>query len=51
MSVDPLIELHDVNTHFGELHGPQDVRLAVGTGEARADAGRSRPRGGRRTAR
>lgn len=33
MAVDPLIELHDVNKYFGELHVLQDVNLTVGKGE------------------
>ncbi|WP_329544746.1 MULTISPECIES: amino acid ABC transporter ATP-binding protein [unclassified Streptomyces] len=33
MAVDPLIELHDVNKHFGELHVLQDINLTVGKGE------------------
>ncbi|WP_105970058.1 amino acid ABC transporter ATP-binding protein [Streptomyces geranii] len=33
MAVDPLIELHDVNKHFGELHVLQDINLTVGRGE------------------
>src|ERR1044072_2747287 len=31
--VDPLIELRDVNKHFGELHVLQDINLTVGRGE------------------
>ncbi|WP_285368835.1 amino acid ABC transporter ATP-binding protein [Streptomyces albipurpureus] len=31
--VDPLIELRDVNKHFGQLHVLQDINLAVGRGE------------------
>ncbi|MER5470125.1 amino acid ABC transporter ATP-binding protein [Streptomyces sp. NPDC002685] len=33
MAVDPLIELHDVNKYFGELHVLQDINLTVGKGE------------------
>ncbi|MFH8437455.1 amino acid ABC transporter ATP-binding protein [Streptomyces sp. NPDC085942] len=33
MAVDPLIELRDVNKHFGELHVLQDIHLTVGRGE------------------
>ncbi|MFF0384681.1 amino acid ABC transporter ATP-binding protein [Streptomyces sp. NPDC004673] len=33
MAVDPLIELRDVNKHFGELHVLQDIDLTVGKGE------------------
>ncbi|NEA67450.1 amino acid ABC transporter ATP-binding protein [Streptomyces sp. SID12488] len=33
MAVDPLIELHEVNKHFGELHVLQDIDLTVGRGE------------------
>ncbi|WP_151480196.1 amino acid ABC transporter ATP-binding protein [Streptomyces albicerus] len=33
MAFDPLIELHDVNKHFGELHVLQDINLTVGKGE------------------
>ncbi|MCX4987598.1 MULTISPECIES: amino acid ABC transporter ATP-binding protein [unclassified Streptomyces] len=33
MAVDPLIELHDVNKHFGELHVLQDINLTVAKGE------------------
>ncbi|MGW8485885.1 amino acid ABC transporter ATP-binding protein [Streptomyces sp. NPDC055886] len=33
MAVDPLIELRDVNKHFGELHVLQDINLTVGRGE------------------
>src|SRR5215204_3984803 len=33
MAVDPLIELQDVNKHFGELHVLQDINLTVGRGE------------------
>jgi len=33
MAVDPLIELHDVNKHFGELHVLQDINLTVDRGE------------------
>jgi glutamate transport system ATP-binding protein len=33
MAVDPLIELRDVNKHFGELHVLQDINLTVGKGE------------------
>jgi glutamate transport system ATP-binding protein len=33
MAVDPLIELHEVNKHFGELHVLQDINLTVGRGE------------------
>ena len=33
MAVDPLIELHEVNKHFGELHVLQDINLTVGKGE------------------
>ncbi|WP_329114098.1 amino acid ABC transporter ATP-binding protein [Streptomyces sp. NBC_01353] len=31
--VDPLIELRDVNKHYGTLHVLQDIRLTVGRGE------------------
>ncbi|WP_309050840.1 amino acid ABC transporter ATP-binding protein [Streptomyces sp.] len=31
--VDPLIELRDVNKHFGTLHVLQDINLTVGRGE------------------
>ncbi len=31
--VDPLIELRDVNTYYGELHVLQDINLTVGKGE------------------
>ncbi|MET9761333.1 amino acid ABC transporter ATP-binding protein [Streptomyces sp. NPDC006372] len=33
MAVDPLIELREVNKHFGELHVLQDIDLTVGRGE------------------
>ncbi|KJY16724.1 glutamate ABC transporter ATP-binding protein, partial [Streptomyces sp. NRRL S-104] len=33
MAVDPLIELRDVNKHFGELHVLRDISLTVGRGE------------------
>ncbi|MGW2209994.1 amino acid ABC transporter ATP-binding protein [Streptomyces sp. NPDC001781] len=33
MAVDPLIELRDVNKHFGELHVLEDIDLTVGKGE------------------
>ncbi|MDO0910479.1 amino acid ABC transporter ATP-binding protein [Streptomyces sp. DT2A-34] len=33
MAVDPLIELRDVNKHFGDLHVLQDINLTVGKGE------------------
>lgn len=33
MAVDPLIELHDVNKHYGKLHVLQDINLTVGRGE------------------
>ncbi|CAM5711318.1 arginine ABC transporter ATP-binding protein [Streptomyces badius] len=33
MAVDPLIELRDVNKHFGELHVLQDINFTVGRGE------------------
>jgi glutamate transport system ATP-binding protein len=33
MAVDPLIELRNVNKHFGELHVLRDVDLTVGKGE------------------
>ncbi|MFF3379017.1 amino acid ABC transporter ATP-binding protein [Streptomyces sp. NPDC002680] len=33
MAVDPLIELQEVNKHFGELHVLQDINLIVGRGE------------------
>ncbi|MFD8260236.1 amino acid ABC transporter ATP-binding protein [Streptomyces griseoluteus] len=33
MAVDPLIELRDVNKHFGELHVLQDIDLTIGKGE------------------
>ncbi|MEU1319418.1 amino acid ABC transporter ATP-binding protein [Streptomyces tibetensis] len=33
MAVEPLIELRDVNKHFGELHVLQDINLTVGGGE------------------
>ncbi|MER6423550.1 amino acid ABC transporter ATP-binding protein [Streptomyces sp. NPDC001137] len=33
MAVDPLIELHDVNKYYGELHALQDIDLTVGKGE------------------
>ncbi|MFE6837057.1 amino acid ABC transporter ATP-binding protein [Streptomyces sp. NPDC057705] len=33
MSVDPLIELRDVNKHFGQLHVLRDINLTVGRGE------------------
>ncbi|MDF3145233.1 MULTISPECIES: amino acid ABC transporter ATP-binding protein [unclassified Streptomyces] len=33
MAVDPLIELRDVNKHFGDLHVLQDINLAVAKGE------------------
>ncbi|MFE0427499.1 amino acid ABC transporter ATP-binding protein, partial [Streptomyces sp. NPDC058953] len=31
--VDPLIELRDVNKHFGQLHVLRDINLTVGRGE------------------
>ncbi|MER7899365.1 amino acid ABC transporter ATP-binding protein [Streptomyces sp. NPDC096046] len=33
MAVEPLIELRDVNKHFGDLHVLQDINLIVGRGE------------------
>ncbi|MFF1450230.1 amino acid ABC transporter ATP-binding protein [Streptomyces sp. NPDC058274] len=33
MAVDPLIELHDVNKYYGELHVLQDINLTVAKGE------------------
>ncbi|MET9595064.1 amino acid ABC transporter ATP-binding protein [Streptomyces sp. NPDC006516] len=33
MAVDPLIELRDVNKHFGKLHVLQNINLTVGRGE------------------
>ncbi|KMO95855.1 amino acid ABC transporter ATP-binding protein [Streptomyces roseus] len=33
MAVDPLIELRDVNKHYGALHVLQDINLTVGRGE------------------
>ncbi|MCB5169516.1 amino acid ABC transporter ATP-binding protein [Streptomyces bambusae] len=33
MAVDPLIELRNVNKHFGQLHVLQDINLTVGRGE------------------
>ncbi|RST07559.1 amino acid ABC transporter ATP-binding protein, partial [Streptomyces sp. WAC05950] len=33
MAVDPLIELRDVNKHFGPLHVLRDISLTVGRGE------------------
>ncbi|MFE8990677.1 amino acid ABC transporter ATP-binding protein [Streptomyces collinus] len=33
MAVEPLIELRDVNKHFGELHVLRDINLTVGRGE------------------
>ena len=33
MAVDPLIELHDVNKYYRELHVLQDIDLTVGKGE------------------
>ncbi|MEU3853369.1 amino acid ABC transporter ATP-binding protein [Streptomyces sp. NPDC029554] len=33
MAVDPLIELRDVNKHFGDLHVLRDIDLTVGRGE------------------
>ncbi|MEV5354572.1 amino acid ABC transporter ATP-binding protein [Streptomyces sp. NPDC086081] len=33
MAVDPLIELRDVNKHFGDLHVLKDINLTVGRGE------------------
>src|SRR5689334_2424765 len=33
MAGDPLIELHDVNKHFGALHVLQDINLTVDRGE------------------
>ncbi|MFJ7627816.1 amino acid ABC transporter ATP-binding protein [Streptomyces sp. NPDC097595] len=33
MAVDPLIELRDVNKHYGKLHVLQDINLTVGRGE------------------
>ncbi|MFC8968455.1 hypothetical protein ACFWA4_34160 [Streptomyces sp. NPDC060011] len=51
MAVDPLIELHDVTTYFGEPHVPQDVDLTVGTGEATAVTGPPAPPKGGQPAR
>lgn len=51
MAVDPLIELHDVNTYFGEPHVPQDVDLTVGTGKATTVAGPPAPPKGGQPAR
>ncbi|MFF8960112.1 amino acid ABC transporter ATP-binding protein [Streptomyces sp. NPDC014894] len=31
--VDPLIELRDVNKHYGQLHVLQDINLSIGRGE------------------
>ncbi|WP_434599040.1 amino acid ABC transporter ATP-binding protein [Streptomyces sp. A5-4] len=33
MAVDPLIELRDVNKHYGKLHVLQDINLSVARGE------------------
>ncbi|PSJ24273.1 glutamate ABC transporter ATP-binding protein [Streptosporangium nondiastaticum] len=33
MAVDPLIEMRDVNKHYGELHVLKDINLTVGRGE------------------
>ncbi|MFI1360531.1 amino acid ABC transporter ATP-binding protein [Streptomyces sp. NPDC020898] len=33
MAVDPLIELHEVNKHFGDLHVLRDIDLTVAKGE------------------
>lgn len=33
MAVDPLIELRDVNKHYGDLHVLRDINLTVGKGE------------------
>ncbi|MEU2854662.1 amino acid ABC transporter ATP-binding protein [Streptomyces syringium] len=33
MAVDPLIELRDVNKHYGKLHVLRDINLTVGRGE------------------
>ncbi|MGW2088911.1 amino acid ABC transporter ATP-binding protein [Streptomyces sp. NPDC001880] len=33
MAVDPLIELRDVNKHYGQLHVLRDINLTVGRGE------------------
>ncbi|MFD4987665.1 amino acid ABC transporter ATP-binding protein [Streptomyces sp. NPDC058374] len=33
MAVDPLIELHDVNKYYGDLHVLKDINLTVGRGE------------------
>ncbi|MEV6955970.1 amino acid ABC transporter ATP-binding protein [Streptomyces sp. NPDC051183] len=33
MAVDPLIELRNVNKHYGQLHVLQDINLTVGRGE------------------
>ncbi|MGW0393619.1 amino acid ABC transporter ATP-binding protein, partial [Streptomyces sp. NPDC003042] len=33
MAVDPLIELRDVNKHYGKLHVLKDINLTVGRGE------------------
>lgn len=33
MAVDPLIELRDVNKHYGQLHVLRDIDLTVGRGE------------------
>ncbi|MER5464722.1 amino acid ABC transporter ATP-binding protein [Streptomyces sp. NPDC002668] len=33
MAVDPLIELRNVNKHYGQLHVLQDISLTVGRGE------------------
>ncbi len=53
MAVDPLIELRDVNKHFGELHVLQDINLTVGRGEVVVVIGPSgsgnRPCAGRST--
>ncbi|NUR02035.1 MAG: amino acid ABC transporter ATP-binding protein [Streptomyces sp.] len=43
MAVDPLIELHDVNKYYGELHVLQDIDLAVGKGEVAVVIGPSGP--------
>ncbi|GAA3851552.1 hypothetical protein GCM10022403_098770 [Streptomyces coacervatus] len=43
MAVDPLIELHDVNKYYGELHVLQDMTKVVvthETGFARSAVGR-----------
>ncbi|CAM5357927.1 amino acid ABC transporter ATP-binding protein [Streptomyces abikoensis] len=33
MAVDPLIEMRDVNKHYGDLHVLKDINLTVGRGE------------------